>query len=80
MTAELSTVETTQYTNRPPRPLAGGRSSGAGTCGPTARREQPRAVDRILLCLRAYEQRAASRAALHGWIAARAALAPAPAR
>jgi hypothetical protein len=33
-----------------------------------------RALDRMRLALQAYEQRAQCRAALHGWIAARAAL------
>jgi hypothetical protein len=33
-----------------------------------------RAVDRMLLALRAYEQRAQGRAALHGWLVARSAL------
>jgi hypothetical protein len=77
MTAEPSTLETPRYANRPPRPLAGGASSGAGTQGPAARRAEVRTVDLILLCLRAYEQRAARRASLHAWIARRAALAPA---
>ena len=77
MTAELSTVEAMRYTNRPPRPLPADRCPGAP--GESGRRSDVRAMDRILLCLRAYEQRAASRAALREWIAARAAVAPAAA-
>ena len=38
-------------------------------------RSTGRAVDRMRLALRAYEQREERRAALYGWLAARAALA-----
>ena len=70
MAAEVSTLDS-GYTNRPPihaqapwrvrlDPHAGRQATG-------------RAVDRMRLTLRAYEQRAQRRAALHGWLAARAA-------
>jgi hypothetical protein len=59
------------YTNRPPihpREVWGvGQNSHAGQA-------TGRAVDRMLLALRAYEQRAQRRAALHGWLLARRAL------
>jgi hypothetical protein len=67
MAAELATSES-GYTNRPsvriqaPQRL---RLDGGGA---------GRAVDRMRLALHAYEQRAERRAALHGWLAARAAL------
>jgi hypothetical protein len=60
------------YTNRPPihaqppRRVRVDNHAGQQATG--------RAVDRIRLALRAYEQRAQRRAALHRWLAARAAL------
>jgi hypothetical protein len=39
-----------------------------------AREATGRAVDRMLLALRAYEQRAQRKAALHSWLVARSAL------
>ena len=70
MAGEMATSDS-GYTNRQSRraqgPLrlaleasAGGQATG-------------RAVDRVRLALRVYEQRAERRAALHGWLAARAA-------
>jgi hypothetical protein len=59
------------YTNRPPiharEVWRAGQNSQAGQA-------TGRAVDRMLLALRAYEQRAQRRAALHGWLVARRAL------
>jgi hypothetical protein len=60
------------YTNRPPidpqAPWQVPRDIHAG------RQVTGRAVDRMRLALRAYEQRAQRRAALHRWLAARMAL------
>jgi hypothetical protein len=75
MAAEVQTADA-GYTNRPPIHVhgrwrvcleshAGGQATG-------------RAVDRVMLALRGYEQRAESRAALHSWLVARNALASRP--
>jgi hypothetical protein len=71
MAAEGQTGET-GYTNRPPihaqAPWRVRLENHAG------RQATGRAVDRMLLALRGYEQRAQRRAALHGWLVARRAL------
>jgi hypothetical protein len=66
-------ARTAGYTNRPP--------SGAQTVWRVRLERHPggqatgRAVDRMVLALRAYEQRAQRRAALQAWLAARGGLA-----
>jgi hypothetical protein len=71
MAAEIETAES-GYTNRPPihlqAPWRVRLDSYAG------RQATGRAVDRMRLALRAYEQRAQRKAALHGWLAARLAV------
>ncbi|MGB9184526.1 MAG: hypothetical protein WCB67_10695 [Solirubrobacteraceae bacterium] len=56
------------YTNRPP--IYAQASWRVRLDTNAGRQATGRAVDRMRLALRAYEQRAARRAALHGWLAA----------
>jgi hypothetical protein len=75
MAAEVQTPDG-GYTNRPPIHASGvWRIRVDNHAG---RQATGRAVDRMMLALRAYEQRAQRRAALHGWLAARTALTSRP--
>jgi hypothetical protein len=75
MAAEVQTADA-GYTNRPPT-HAHGRWR---VCleGHTGGQTTGRAVDRVMLALRAYEQRTQRRAALHSWLVARNAVASRP--
>jgi hypothetical protein len=71
MAAEIQTTDA-GYTNRPPiDPAARWQVRVEKHAG---RQATGRAVDRMRLALRAYEQRAQRRATLHGWLVARSAL------
>jgi hypothetical protein len=72
MAAEGQTADA-GYTNRPP--IHAQALWRVRVEHPPGRQATGRAVDRMLLALRAYEQRAQRRAALHGWLVARHALA-----
>jgi hypothetical protein len=75
MAAEVQTADG-GYTNRPPiHALAPWRVRLENHAG---RQATGRAVDRMLLALRVYEQRSQRRAALHGWLVARSALTSRP--
>jgi hypothetical protein len=71
MAAEVATPDS-GYTNRPP--IHAHASRRVRLDNHAGQQATGRAVDRMRLALRAYEQRTQRRAALHGWLAARAAL------
>ena len=75
MAAEVETGAAS-YTNRPP--IHGQGAWRVRLDDHAGRQATGRAVDRMRLALRAYEQRAQRRAALHGWFAARTALTSRP--
>jgi hypothetical protein len=68
MAAAVETAEP-GYTNW--RPIHAEAPWGVRLDPHGGRQGTDRAVDRMRLALRAYEQRAQQRAALHGWLAAR---------
>jgi hypothetical protein len=70
MAAEVQTADG-GYTNRPTPAQELWRVRADNHAG---RQATGRAVDRMMVALRAYEQRAQRRAALHGWLVARTAL------
>ena len=60
----------TEYTNRPRSHLAGVTRQGAAVSTPSG---ASRALDRMLIALRGYEQRAQRRVILRAWLIARSA-------
>lgn len=75
MAAEIQAADA-GYTNRPTiHPQMRWRARLESHAG---RQATGRAVDRMLLALQAYEQRAQRRATLHGWLVARGALTSRP--
>lgn len=69
MSADAGTPDS-GYVNWPPPSTQTARRLGLG--GSAGRRATGRAMDRVRLTLRAYEQREERRAALYAWMAARA--------
>jgi hypothetical protein len=71
MAAEVQTADA-GYTSRPP--IHAQTLWRVRLENHAGRQATGRAVDRMMLAIRAYEQRAQRKAALHGWLVARSAL------